>query len=131
MIVLGGEEGLECEACIDGIRLDHVSEFKYFGCVLDELGTDEAECSKEVASRRRVARAIRSLLGAIRSLHLECTMVLHESLLVPVLTYGNEKRGLGLGLYRWTNSEICWGSKEWIKTECTDKVVVRGDEGCR
>ena len=24
-----------------GIRLEHVSEFKYFGCVLDESGTDE------------------------------------------------------------------------------------------
>ena len=24
------------------MRLEHVSEFKYFGCVLDESGTDEA-----------------------------------------------------------------------------------------
>ena len=37
------EEGLECEACVDGIRLEHVSEFKYLGGVLDESGTDEAE----------------------------------------------------------------------------------------
>ena len=33
---------------------------------------------------------IRSLVNA-RSLQLECAMVLHESLLVPVLTYGSEK----------------------------------------
>ena len=33
--MLGGEEGLECEVCIDGIRLEHILEFKYFGCVLD------------------------------------------------------------------------------------------------
>ena len=32
VIVLGGEEGMECEFCVDGIRLEHVSEFKYFGC---------------------------------------------------------------------------------------------------
>ena len=27
---------LECEVYVDGIRLEHVSEFKYLGCVLDE-----------------------------------------------------------------------------------------------
>ena len=29
VMVLNGEEGLECEVHIDGIRLEHVSEFKY------------------------------------------------------------------------------------------------------
>ena len=37
--VFGGEEELECEVCVDELRLEHVSEFKYFGCVLDESGT--------------------------------------------------------------------------------------------
>ena len=40
-----GEEGLECEVCVDVMRLEHVLEFKYLGCVLDESGTDEADCS--------------------------------------------------------------------------------------
>ena len=43
VMLLGGEEGLECEVCIDRIRLEHVSEFKCLGCVLDESGTDGAE----------------------------------------------------------------------------------------
>ena len=59
------------------------------GCVLDESGTDGAESSKKVASGRRVAGPIRSLVNA-RNLLLECVMVLHESLLVPVLTNGSE-----------------------------------------
>ena len=71
VMVLGGEDGMECEVCVDGIRLEHVSEFKYLGCVLDESGTDDAECSRKVASGRTVAGAIRSLVIA-RSLHLEC-----------------------------------------------------------
>ena len=29
VMVLGREEGLECEVYVDGIRLEHVSEFKY------------------------------------------------------------------------------------------------------
>ena len=33
---------MECEICIDGICLEHASEFKYLECVLDESGTDEA-----------------------------------------------------------------------------------------
>ena len=63
--------------------------FKYLGCVLDESGTDEAECSRKVASRRRVIVAIKSLVSA-RDLQLECTRVLHAILLVSVLMYGSE-----------------------------------------
>ena len=33
VMVLGGKEGLEFEVCVDGIRLEHVSKFKYLGCV--------------------------------------------------------------------------------------------------
>ena len=49
---------MECEVRVDGIRLEHISEFKYLGCVLDESGTDETECSKKVASGRRATGAI-------------------------------------------------------------------------
>ena len=33
VMVLNGEEGLNCEDHVDRIRLKHVSEFKYFRCV--------------------------------------------------------------------------------------------------
>ena len=56
---------------------------------MDESGTDGAECSREVASGRRVAGTIRSQVN-VRDLELECARVLHETLLVPVLMYGNE-----------------------------------------
>ena len=70
-MVLNGEDGLECEVYVDGIRLEDVSELKYLGCVLDESGTDGAECSRKVGNGRRVASAIRSLVNA-RDLQLEC-----------------------------------------------------------
>ena len=41
VMVLGGEGGLECDVCVDGIRLEHVLEFKYLACALDESCTDE------------------------------------------------------------------------------------------
>ena len=52
----------------------------------DEFWTNRVlmrQCSRKVASGRRV-------LGSIRSLQLECFRVLYESLLVPVLTYSSE-----------------------------------------
>ena len=70
VMVLNGEEGLECEVHVDGVCLEHVSENKYLGCVLDKSGTDVAECS------RRVADAIRSLVST-RDLQLKCARVLH------------------------------------------------------
>ena len=42
VVVLGGEKGLECEICVSSIHLEHVLEFKYFGCFVEESGTDEA-----------------------------------------------------------------------------------------
>ena len=77
VMLLGEEEGLECEVCAEGIRLEHVLKFKYFGCVLDESGTDDAECSRKVAIGREVTGAITSLVNA-RSLQLECARVLYE-----------------------------------------------------
>ena len=83
VMVLNGEEGLELEVHVDRVRLEHVSELKYLGCVLDKSGTDGAECS------RRVAGAITSLVNAW-NLQLECARVLDKTLLVLVLMYGSE-----------------------------------------
>ena len=63
-MVLGGEEGLEYEVYVDRIGLEHVSEFTYLGCVLDESSTDEAECRRKVATRRRVAGALGLCTGS-------------------------------------------------------------------
>ena len=70
---------MKCEVCVDEIHLEHVTEFKYFGCVLGESGTDEAECSRKVASGRRVAGVIRFLVNTM-SLQLRCARLLHESM---------------------------------------------------
>ena len=74
------------EVYLYGIRLEHVSKFKYVGCV---LGESDIECSRQVASGRRVAGTIKSLVNA-RHLQLECARILHEILLVPVLMYASE-----------------------------------------
>ena len=70
VMVLNGEEGLEFEVHVEGIRLKHVSEFKYLVC-FGKSGTDGAECSSKVANGRRVAGAIKSLVTA-RDLKLVC-----------------------------------------------------------
>ena len=54
VMLLDGEEGLECEVWVYGKRLAHFTKFKYLGCVLDESGTDEPECSRKMASVRRI-----------------------------------------------------------------------------
>ena len=46
------------------------------------------QCSRKVASRKRVAGALRSLVNA-RDMHLECARVL-QTLLVPVHIYGSK-----------------------------------------
>ena len=65
-----------------------MSEFKYLGCVLDELYADFVEFRRKVVSKRKVVGTMRSLVNA-RGLQLECARVLHEVLLVPILLYGS------------------------------------------
>ena len=76
MMVLNGEEGFEYEVHLDGIHLEHISEFKYLEYVLDESSTDGAECSRKVASGRRVAGTIRSLVNA-RDFQFEFARILY------------------------------------------------------
>ena len=57
-----------------------MSQNLYIWNVLNKLGTDRAECSM-VANGKRVADVIKSLINA-RDSQLECTKVLHETLLV-------------------------------------------------
>ena len=60
VMVISGEERLEWEVYVDGICLEHVSEFRYVGCVLDESGIYGAECSRKVA---RVGGGLQVPLG--------------------------------------------------------------------
>ena len=113
MMVLNGEEGLECEAHVDGIRLEHVLEFKYSGSVLNESGTDGAERSRKVASGRRFAGVLRSLDNAT-DLKMQYARVLHETWFVPILMYGSETM-----LWKenvWTTSEDCLVLGGWIES---------------
>ena len=86
---------------------------------MKESGTDWAECSRKVVSGRRVTDTIRSLVNA-QDLQLECAKVLHEILLLPVLTYGSEtilwKEKSRIRLYRWTISEACLVLGGWVES---------------
>ena len=79
MCILNGEDGLESEFHVNGMQLKHVLKGKCLGYVLDELGADEAECHRKVASGRKFA-----------GFTAECAKVLHETSLMPVLMYGSE-----------------------------------------
>ena len=39
---------------VDGARLEQASVFRYLGCILDESGTDAAECRRKVKSGRKL-----------------------------------------------------------------------------
>ena len=58
-------------------------------CVLDESGTDEAECNKKVVRERRIGGPIRSLVKTW-GLQFQYAGVLHKSLLIPIFMYGSE-----------------------------------------
>ena len=91
-------------------------EFNYLSCVLDESGTDGAECSRKVVSERMVVGAIRSLVNA-RDLQLEYARFLHETLPVPVLMYASET--------------MLWKEKERSRVRAVQMDNLRGLLGIR
>ena len=44
--------------------MEHILEFKYLLCVVDESGTHIEDCCRKVASVKRVAGSIKSLVNA-------------------------------------------------------------------
>jgi hypothetical protein len=106
----------QCQILLDGEQLEQVSEFKYLGYMLNEKGTDDAECCRKVSYGRKVAGAIKSLVNA-KSLSLECTRVLHESMLLPVLMYGSEA--------------MVWNPKYRSKVQAVQMDNLRGILGVR
>src|SRR5678815_4983448 len=95
---------------LDGEQLEQVSEFKYLGYVLDEKGTYDAECSREVVNGRMVAGAIKSLVN-VKGLSLECARALHEGMLLPVLLYSSET--------------MVWNKKYRSKVQCVQMDNLR------
>ena len=88
MMVLNGEERLECEVHVDGVQLEHVLEFKYLRCALNESGTDESECHRKGGMGKR----LQVVLGTGYMLGIYSLSVLGSCmrLLVPVFLYGSE-----------------------------------------
>ena len=76
---------------------------------MDETGTDEAECSRKMASRRKVAGAIRSLVND-RSLQLE----IHESY-GSVTMIWREKERSGIRAVQMDNLRGLLGSRRMDK----------------
>ena len=60
--MLGEEKGSLCDVLVDEIRLEHATQFKYLGCVLDETGKDVAESRRKVPNVRKDAGATRTLV---------------------------------------------------------------------
>ena len=83
---------------------------------MNESGTDETECFREVACGRRVAGAIRSPVN-VWSLQLECARVLPKSLLMPVLMYASET--------------MIWKEKERSSIRAVQMEILRGLLGLR
>ena len=57
-MVLSGDEGLEWEVCIDGIHLEHVSEFKY----LDKFWINQIQMRQSVVGRWQLGGGLQVLL---------------------------------------------------------------------
>ena len=87
VMVLGGEGELECEVCVDRIRLQHISNLNIWDVFWTNLV--HMRTWRKVESGRGVADAISSLVNN-RGFQLECPRVLYESLLMAVLMCGSE-----------------------------------------
>ena len=88
-----------------------------------------------MACGRRVGGTISSLINA-RDLQIGCARVLHETLLVPVLTYGSEtmickEERSRIRAVQMDNLKDLLGVRRMDSPECMDNGVVGIDGGGR
>lgn len=94
----------------------------------DEKGTDDVECSRIDVNSRKVASTIKSSLKA-KGLSRECTWVLQERILQPVLKYIGELSygiiGIELrcNLFRWSFSGVLDVRIDKMRNECIRRFV--------
>ena len=115
-VMVVSRENVQCRIMLDGEILEQVSEFKYLGYVMNEKGTDDAECNRKVSNGRKMAGAIKTLVNA-KGLDIECTRVLHEAMLVQALMYGSEV--------------MVWEKKYRTKVQAVQMDNLRGMLGVR
>ena len=87
-MVLGVEEGLDLRFLWMGGDWSMRQSLNTW-CVLDESGTEGAECRRKIVSGKKVV----VVRVNFKSMSLECARVPHEVMLVPVLLYGKEGEG--------------------------------------
>ena len=84
----GGERG-GMNVCLNGVRLEEVSEFKYLGSHVTADGSMEKEVGYRVSEGSKVMGAVRGVMRG-RSLSMDAKKCLYEKVIVPTVTYGAE-----------------------------------------
>ena len=82
-------EVTECEVKLNGQAMEIVNSFKYLGSVLSKDGTMDEEVRERVQQGRRVVGALKAVTGS-RVVSMEVKKSLHDSVVIPTLTYGSE-----------------------------------------
>ena len=79
----------ECAVRLNGQVMENVSSFKYLGSVMSKDGSIEDEVGERVQQGRRVVGTLKAVTRN-RMVSMEAKKSLHDSVLIPTLTYGSE-----------------------------------------
>ncbi|MCP4337615.1 MAG: reverse transcriptase family protein, partial [Desulfobulbaceae bacterium] len=79
----------DCEVRLNGQVMANVSSFKYLGSVMSKDGGLEDEMQERVQQGKRVVGTLKSVTRN-RAMSMEVKKTLHDSVVIPTLTYGSE-----------------------------------------
>ncbi len=88
-MVFEGGAATDCEARLNGQVKANVSSFKYLGSVMSKAGGLEDEMQERVQQGKRVAGTLKTVTRN-RVMSMEVKKTLHDSVVIPTLTYGSE-----------------------------------------
>ena len=89
VMVFERNEATECGVMLDGVEMENVRVFKYLGSVLSKDGSLEEEVRERVQQGRKVAGSLKAVIRN-RAVSMDVKRSLHDSIVVPTLTYGSE-----------------------------------------
>ena len=89
VMVFERSEDTECRVSLEGEEMENVRVFKYLGSVMSKDGSLEEEVRERVQQGRKVAGSLKAVIKN-REVSMDVKRSLHDSIVIPTLTYGSE-----------------------------------------
>ena len=85
-----GNKNKTCHIKIEGVEIEHVSEYKYLGVIITQDGSAEIEIHNRLKAANKSFHALNKAILSNKLIKEETKITVYKSIYLPILIYGSE-----------------------------------------